>query len=197
MLFVTVTAQSQYSLLDFAIQKNGEYLLSEFGSYPISKKIGAFVYLSKQKGYTNIAPGIYLNKKLSASNRVYWETGAGYGTTLPKKSLGEPTDSYVHYYFWFETKPNDQVAKGKVYMQINPAYTFGSYDSWQDNWWIQNYAIYSLSHHIGMGLHYQTQSAKGVRISYDIQLGHGNLLRSYLVAGSGALVGISCIYQKQ
>ncbi len=184
-------AQSLYSMTDVQVRTDG-YLASEYCSYTFTERIGAFLYLSQEKGYVNIAPGVLLTCNTTASTKSYWEVGMGIGSTLSKKELEEPTYWYAHMYAWYETKPDEHLAKGKFSFQCIPAYTFNTSDAW----WLQSFAVYSLTKRIDIGAHFQSLSAKGVRLNYNVPLRKECYVRLYGVAGWGTLIGATLIVQK-
>lgn len=191
--FVILTSEhskAQYSITDAQIHK-GQYFFSNFTSFKLNERIGVFLYTSLDHEYYDLAPGILFNSSTIVNTKGYWEIGIGGGATLSRKA-SERTYWYTQMYGWFETKPDKQLGKNKIIIQCSPAFTFNS----EDHWWMLGYATYAATENISLGIHFQSESAKGFRLEYNIPRGKYGIVRFYTVAGKGALAGVSYIFQK-
>ena len=181
---------AQYSLSDAQLHKD-QYFFSNFTSYKINKRLGIFMFGSLDRDQYDIAPGILLSSNPAGGLKKYWELGIGGGATLSRNTSAKPY-WYAQMYGWFETKPDQQLSKGKIISQCSPSFTFNS----DDPWWMLGYVTYAATKNIAVGVHFQSESAKGIRLEYNIAAGKHGIIRWYTVLGSGALGGMSYIFQK-
>jgi hypothetical protein len=181
--------QSAQKLESYSLNEvKNTYLVSNYTSIKFSDRFGTFVFLSADAaGYKDIAPG-FLYSSDSSKKKHYWELGLGAGATLAKDPA-EKTAWYGQLYAWFETKPEELVAKGKWIMQINPAYTFQS----DEPYWLQGYVMYGVTKHIDIGAYFQSYSAKGARLGLNLPIGESTVFRLYGVVGEGTMLGTSFI----
>ncbi len=184
----TVTGQRLYSITEHQMLYKGEYYLTNYTSYKLTDRFGISIDVGKYPGYLDAGAGVVFASNSDVHPKFYWEAGMGLGTTF-SSTKGEKNTYYSQLYIWMENLPDQQLAEGKVCIQLNPAYAFGS----DDPWWMQHYIVYSITKNIAIGAHYQAHSASGVRAEFNLRLAEGVVLRTYGVMGTSGLIGVSFI----
>jgi len=177
---LTVFAQVQYQRTYYVPKFKTSQ--SEFlEQYPwawinFGKKAGAFLFLSSEgDGVTGISTGPYF----SFGQKVYNEIGIGGGAEISNAPT-TPTILYLWGYYYFENKPDVRLAKNKVIIQLQYAYS----KEWDTQHWMMGSLTWTpFQKFIGIGFWGQTETSWGGKIVGNLPLGKSAVLSTWVGGG--------------
>lgn len=159
-----------------------KYLQNYEGDYPwlwvsYGRKAGIFLFLSREGGE---ATGISFGPYFSFGTKVYSEIGIGIGTEFPDHAdIDHQVVPYGWGYYYFENKPDARLAKHKVIVQGQYAYS----KEW-GSWTMGSVTWTPWQKFFGIGLWGQTETNWGGKVVANLPIGRSVIVSTWLGGGA-------------